>query len=328
MSSDPDILSIAAALRRFPELDECIIGFEGDGQSRVLDYGKTSKPNSRCVGIIIEEVEADPESDRELVKMAALKSAPPAVLANRSRVVPELVGAGVSCALTTFSAIGVLAGVAGEIPTGGASTFLIVSAWTGLTMGGIQCLNGLVRVGTIFASPDDNTLQRWDSNLSYSMSILLVDALGVASGLASLPFAARNLWAALCRQRVFVAKGLTMDSLRVMNRAERMRAISEVFEDAAKTSEGREALVRAAREAQIGPQTFQRAAGISVRHAQSLRRIISDETVRRITASVRDVLTSVAVTGASATPASMTGSASGSINYLINLIDAGAPNRN
>ena len=68
-----------------------------------------------------------------------------------------------------------------------------------------------------------------------------------------------------------------------------------------------------------------RAAGISVRHADLLRKIISEETVRRITSSLRDVLGSLAGTGASATPASLTGSASGSVNYLINLVDAGQP---
>jgi len=46
---------------------------------------------------------------------------------------------------------------------------------------------------------------------------------------------------------------------------------------------------------------------------------------RGITSSLRDVLGSLAGTGASATPASLTGSASGSVNYLINLVDAGQP---
>lgn len=320
-----------AALRRFPELNECIIGYEGDGQSRVLDYGKTSTPASRCIGIIIEEVDADPQADRELAELAAsatsnaITKPQPAIIANRSRIVPELIGAGVSCALTTFSAVGVLSGVAAEVPTGGASTFLVVAAWTGLTMGGIQCMNGLVRVGAIFASPDGNSLQKWDSNLTYSMGILIVDALGVTSGIASLPFAARNLWGVLSRQKAFIARGLTVDSLRGMNRAERLRIISEVFEDAAKTPEGRNALVQAARAADIGPQSFRRISGLSVRHSQTLVRIISDETVRRISASLRDVLTSLGVVGASATPASLTGSASGSVNYIVNLVDAGKP---
>ena len=191
--------------------------------------------------------------------------------------------------------------------------------------GGLQCLNGLVRVGAAFAAPDDNSLQRWDSSLIYSSATLIVDGVGVASGVSTLPFAARNPFAALSRQRAFVAKGLSLESLRAMNRLERLQAISEVLEDAAKTPEGRKALTQAAREAGIGSKTFHRTSGISVRHAESLRRIISDETAKRIAASVRDILTSSGVIGASATPASLTGSASGSLNYVIHLLDAGIP---
>ena len=218
-----------------------------------LIFGRNTSPASQCVAVVIEEVTGDPATDDELTTMAASPTAgfgnqtKPSIITNHSRLGPELVGAGVSCALTVVSAIGVVGGAAAEVPTGGASTFLVIAAWTGMVSGGVQCLNGLVRVGAIFAAPDDNTLQRWDSNLSYSMGILLVDALGIVSGVASLPFAARNLLAALSRQRAFIARGLTFDALRSMNRAQRLRAISEVFEDAAKTSEGREALVRAAR---------------------------------------------------------------------------------
>ncbi|HXI56897.1 MAG TPA: hypothetical protein VNO55_12610 [Polyangia bacterium] len=333
MSSDPEILSLVAALRRFPGLDECLIGYEGNGQSRVLDFGTNRSSPARCVAVVIEEVDADPSTGDELAQFAGLPAGrsgtqpQPSIISNRSRVASELVGAGVSCSLTVVSAVGVAAGAAAEIPTVGASTFLIVAAWTGLATGGVQCLNGLVRVGAIFSAPDDNSLQRWDSNLSYSMGILLVDGLGIASGLGSLPFAARNLWATLSRQRGFIATGLSFNSLRAMNRLERLRTISDVFEEAAKTSEGREALVKAARAAEIGSATIQRTTGISVRHAETLRSVISDETARRIASSLRDVLGSMASVGASATPASLTGSASGSVNYIINLIDAGTPGR-
>jgi len=106
-----------------------------------------------------------------------------------------------------------------------------------------------------------------------------------------------------------------------------LKAISEVFEDAARSPEGRVAPVQAAKDAEIGAPSIQRASGISVRHAELMRRIISDETPPRITATLRDVLGGLAGVGASATPASMTGSASGSVNYLINLVDAGQPAR-
>jgi hypothetical protein len=281
------------------------------------------------VAVVIEKVEDDDESSVGELEAAAEAAAGATrqtdFVSNRSRIGAEMVGSGISCGLTIVSALGMAAGVAGEVATGGLSSFLVVASWTGIATGGVQCLNGLIRVGAAFAAPDDNSLQRWDSSLIYSSAASVVDAIGVASGLSTLPFAVRNLFAVLARQRAFIAKGLSLESLRAMNRLERLQAISEVFEDAAKTPEGRKALTQAAREAGIGPNTFRRASGISVRHAESLRRIISDETTKRIAATVRDILTNSGVVGASATPASMTGSASGSVNYVIHLLDAGTP---
>jgi len=50
-----------------------------------------------------------------------------------------------------------------------------------------------------------------------------------------------------------------------------------------------------------------------------------DQTARRITSSLRDVLDGLARVAVDATPASLTGSASGSVNYLINIVDARKP---
>ena len=330
MYSDREIAAIVSTLRRFPELNGCVIGYVGDNECRVVADGDPRSPLSPCVAVVIEEVNVDPGEAAQLSDLSQSPSGTqnlPDIVTNQSRIAPELVGAGISCGLTIASAFGVLAGAAAEVPTVGASTFLVVVAWTGLATGGIQCLNGLVRVGTVFARPKDNTLQRWDSNLSYAMAILIVDGIGVAGGVASLPFLVRNLWSVLVRQRVFVARGLSLESLRAMNRVARMRAISEVFEEAAKTPAGRAELVSAARAAEIGAPSMQRAAGISVRHAQLLKKVISEQTVRRISSSLRDVLASIGGVGASATPAALAGSASGSVNYLVNLIDAGGPSR-
>jgi hypothetical protein len=330
MYSDPEVIAIVTSLRGFPELHGCVIGYVGDGECRVVDPGDPRAPRSPCVGVIIEVVEGDGEQTEELAEMATSPAgaignhSQPEIITNKSRLGRELVGAGISCSLTVVSALGVFASAATEVPTAGASTFLLVASWTGLATGGLQCLNGIVRVGAIWAAPNANTLQRWDSNLTYSMSILIVDAIGISGGVASLPFAVRNLWATLARQRAFLAKGLSFESLRAMNRVGRMKAISEVFEEAARTPEGREALVQAAKQANVGARSMQRA-GISVRHAELLRKVISEQTVKRIASSLRDVLGGLAGVGASASPAALTGSASGSVNYLINLVDAGTP---
>lgn len=332
MTSDPVLLALVEKLQRFPELAGCPIGYEGRGQSRVLVPRRDVSSDSWCVAVVIEEI--DVSETAVLDELAELSGQPsgrqapavmPSLVTNRSRLGPELVGAGIGCGLTIVSAFGVAGGIAGAVPTAGASTFLVVAAWTGLTMGAVQCLNGLVRVGAILVQPDDNSLHRWDSNLSYSATLLVVDSIGIASGVGSLSFAARSLWAALMRHRGLMSRGLDFASLRAMNRIERLRAISQAFEEAAQTPGGRETLVRAARAAGVGSGSLQRA-GLSVRNSETLVRVISDQTVRQISSSLRDVLTGVASVGASATPARLTGSASGAVNYIINLIDAGSPN--
>jgi hypothetical protein len=50
---------------------------------------------------------------------------------------------------------------------------------------------------------------------------------------------------------------------------------------------------------------------------------VSDETVRRLKTSISEVFLSLGGLGGSATPASTTGSASGSLNWIINVLDAG-----
>jgi hypothetical protein len=179
---------------------------------------------------------------------------------------------------------------------------------------------------TVLVSPDDNSLERWDKNEWYSGAMLIVDAVGVVSGVAALPSGIRNLWMVLARQKRFLARGLSWESLKAMNRAQRLMVIAEVFEDASRTPDGRAALVQAARKAEVGARTFQHAAGLSVRNADKLRGIISAETTRRLTASLRDAIGNMVGVAASGTPSSLTGSASGSVNYVINLVASGGAN--
>jgi hypothetical protein len=195
-----------------------------------------------------------------------------------------------------------------------------------LAGGAIACGNGLVRVGTAYADLDGDSLDRWDSNSSYSMIMLAVDGIGAAANVATLPFNVRNLWAVISSLRAFRAQNLTFDALRAMNRLQRMRALSRVFQQATRTQEGLGTVMKAAREAQVGAQTFQRTGGLSVSHADTLVRIISDETSRRLETALLNVLGNIATPAMSATPASLTGSASGSINYIVHLLDAGRPN--
>jgi hypothetical protein len=193
-------------------------------------------------------------------------------------------------------------------------------------MGGVQCGNGLVRIGAAFADLDGSSLEHWDSNQRYAIVMLIVDGISVAANVGSLPYNVRNLWAVVSRLRSFKTANLSFETLRGMNRLERMRAISRVFQGATRTDDGLEAIVVAAKEAQIGAKSMTRPSGLSVKHADTLVKIIHDETVARLESSLLNVFGNVAGPATSATPGSVTGSASGSVNYVIHLLDAGRPN--
>jgi hypothetical protein len=321
-----DVLKqIAWRIQIVPELSGCAVGFYGNLTCRTIGFPSCVTPNSENVAVIVEEVVGPERATASTNGVPVARASMHPLVTNRSRLGAELIGAGVSCALTAFSAVSVLGGVAAEVPTGGASSFLVIAGWSGLATGGIQCANGFVRVGAALADIDGNSLEVWDRNQVYSISILLVDALGVASAVGSLPYAVRNLWATMTRLRAFNAAKLSFDVLRRMNRLERLRAISQVFAEASRTNDGTSALVSAAREAQIGARSMQRTAGLSVKHAGTLARIIKAETVTRVHASLRDVFSNMAGLSASASPSSLTGNASGSVNWVINLLDGGQP---
>jgi hypothetical protein len=197
----------------------------------------------------------------------------------------------------------------------------------GCVSGGIQCGNGLIRVGAALADLDGNSLEEWDKNQRYAGFMLLVDAIGVASAVGSLPFAVREFWAIFARLRAFNAMRLSFDSLKAMNASQRLKTIAQVFKDASRTGEGTSALVKAAQKAQIGAKTLKFAReGLSVRHANTLRKIIHEETIKRLRYQLLDLFGNVGGLVVSGTPERWTGSGSGSINYVINLIDAGEPN--
>jgi len=266
--------AIVQKIYSFPEFHGCIIGLYGDNGCSVLEAGYTPSVNYGRVAVIIEEVVTDDPSTAANTQMWAdtpgsspAGSPNPIVVTNRSVWGREAVGAGLSCGMTIVSAVGVLGGVAAEVPSAGTSTFLVIVAWTGMITSGIQCINGLVRVGAIIANPDDNTLQRWDGNKIYSTTILIVDALGMVAAIAALPTGIENLWAIIVRQRAFALRGLTEATLRNMNAAERAKVIRELIEAASKTPEGRAAIMAAAREADIAASTLARPSSLSVRNA-------------------------------------------------------------
>jgi hypothetical protein len=135
-------------------------------------------------------------------------------------------------AVSRSFAAGMALGAAAEVPTGGASTVLIVASWSSFVMGATQCANGLVRVGAARSNLDGDSLSQWDRNTGYAATMLIVDAIGVTGALTSLPFAVRNAWAVVTRMRAFANMDLTIEGLRRLNRVERFKVLGRVFQEA------------------------------------------------------------------------------------------------
>jgi hypothetical protein len=329
MTTDPTLRALVANIRTFPQLSGCEIGFHGNGSSRLLAPGLSTSAASVAVGIIIEGVPlADPATNGQTARLAAGSAATAAIkppILNKSRVNAELKGAGMSCTFALVSAVGVVGGLLSEAPSAGTSTFLVVAAWGGFLSSGVACINGLARVREVVVRPDDNSIERWENDSDYTLWMNVADAIGIASGVAGLPSSIRGVFAAASRQRAFLARGLSFGSLKAMNRVERAKALSAVVQEAARTPEGRLAITQATKEAQIGARALQ--SGVSIRQAEKLGRVLSDETIHRLLATSRDALLFGASCGASVSSSERLGAASGSLNlgynYVIHLMDPG-----
>jgi hypothetical protein len=319
---------LVRAIHSFPELKYCAVGFQGNGQSILLSRGGSSTDPVAYCAVIIEQIfETDPVIIKDTQKWAIPPgrspdgSPNPLIVTNRSKLGAELSGAGMQCGLAVVSVALMVGGAAAEVPSGGTSTFLIVVAWTGVVTSGLQCANQVVRIGMIAAHPDGSSLQELDSNAVYTAVSLIVDGIGLASGIAQLPNGAKNLWAIVKRLRSFSARGLTESSLRAMNRVQRMKVVSEIVEEASRIPEGRAAIITAAREAQVGARSIQRTTGLSVRNAERMVTVISDETIKRLQLTLLNILGVPASAGGSALPPSLVGGGSGSVNWVIHVVD-------
>jgi hypothetical protein len=319
--SNNQLQLLVAAVYDQPELTGCIVGFQGGNQSRALHPGIVPALNYGRVMVIVEETTSDDKTPPvpPVPKQATVAPTPPAVLLNRSRIKPELVGAGLSCGLAVVSMVGVFGSAAAEVPTGGASTVLLVLAWTGMVTSAIQCVNGVVRSAEALSNPDSNSLQVWDENEIYSKSMLVVDAVGVVSAVASLPFAVRNLLAVLERRGGLV----TAEKLFQMTREEREAAVKAAVKQASRTPEGAEAVQSALRDAGLSEKQAAQTAKFgahTARRAKVVARVISEETARRLHSSARDIIGGVGGAVVSGMNANVVGSASGSVNYFFHVL--------
>lgn len=313
-------LRIIEAIYGEPELNGAQIGYYGDEACSVLSPGYTPSSNYNRVMVIVEETDGAPSgaiSPPDLLSPDPTTVAEvPAFISNQSRVQSELVGAGLSCGFAVVAGIGMVAGAAAEIPSAGTSTALVIVSYIGFASSIAQCINGVARASEALANPTGNSLQQWDESKLYSVSMLIVDAVGVVTAIAALPSATRNLIAVIQRRGGLASA----EALARMTRVERQAAIRAAVQQAARTPEGQQELLQALRAAGLSErqaaQAMQHGAATG-RRVQIVARAISEVTAARLNAHLLAAVGGGLSPLVSATPSRLTGSASGSVNALI-----------
>ncbi|MCX6190404.1 MAG: hypothetical protein NTW54_12565 [Bacteroidetes bacterium] len=325
MLSPAQLRAITNYLQTVPELSGCKIGHYGSSMSEMLHPGNPSSPNYSII-IIIDEFNIRPYTSQSPTSPPPTPT--PAMVTNDSRVGRELIGVGLSCGLTIVSGVGFVGALAAEGPSLGTSTFLAVAAWTGMVAGYAQCLNGIYRTTEASINPNSDSLEQLDNNAWYSGTFFVIDALGVASGVAGLA-AARGPLIALLERRASLPAAQQLER---MTRPERDAAMREALRRASQDPSTRRELTTALQKAfpERNIASMIRAGGSSgtIRTGSIVSNVISEQIARNITAQVVGIISSVAGIGVSATPSSWTGSGSGSLNTIgtavINIIQPSA----
>lgn len=327
MLSEAQLIAISNRLQAFPELHGCVVGHYGATRSRVLFPGIQGSSNYN-IAVIIDEMNIRPQ-------LSYTQTSPPppptvAQVTNDSRVGRELIGAGLSCGFTAIAGVGFVASLAAEGVSLGTSTFLAVAAWGGMVSGGLQCMNGLYRSYEVIANPHSDSLEQLDNEVWYSRTCFVVDAVGVLSAVVGIGAARRALLELLERRAALPSAA----ALERMTRPERDVAMREALRRASQTPAARRELQQALQEAfpDRNIAAMMRAGGSSgtLTTGRVVSGIISQQLATSIGNEIRGIILSVAGIGVSATPASWTGSGSGSVNTIattvINIIEIAPSN--
>jgi hypothetical protein len=204
--------------RHNPNTAGCLIGFEGNNTSRVLYEGNRLTGNYHSTMIVIEAIESrqPPGFNIQLQSDAEV----PAYLRNRSRLLPEVLGAGANCAFTAVAAGAMIA--AAPLLATPLGIIVILALVTNFQVNLLQCGIGAFRLSEIIRAPDENSLQRMDSNPSYQTATTTLSAIDVGTSLgagAMTAFAERAMQTSLrtlLRTRLFTNTtnaGLVTNSL-------------------------------------------------------------------------------------------------------------------
>lgn len=318
--------ALVRAVYSLESLNGCIVGYQGDNRSRLLSPGSAGSVNYGRAIVIIEEIPAsasqtqtqtEPQTPSTARSSASIASSRPTEdTTNRGRLVPELIGAGLSCGVAVASGLGAVGGVLGAPATGGTSVAVTVFAWTGFLSSAAQCAWGIARLTEIRSNPNDDSLRRTDADPDVRRATNFVDLLGILSGAAAVGTQGLRFYSVLQRN----SRRLSERALQGMSRTQRAAVITEEIAELQKTEAGRRTLAEALREAGATTRDLERIMprglnhGGTIRVASATASAISAPHAQALRTAIRDAIIGI---GVSATPSALTGSASGVMNELI-----------
>ncbi|MFO0975316.1 MAG: hypothetical protein U0996_02910 [Planctomycetaceae bacterium] len=319
---EPLLQRIVRTIHGESELNGCMIGYSSFGVQKIIHPGVIPTRNMLEKFVIIDFAPA-PQGK---VRLNTLPSSPtstqslPGYQSNLSHVLPEIIGLGCSLMCFTFSAAAFSAGTVSTPASGPGGIAVAVASWTGLVTSGIQAYNGIGRFWQIAVDPYGHQLEEtWDrpdeaqNPNYYAWTILCVDAAGVGAGVFSMAKAAPKLWQII--QTRTVLKNITPEKLNGMEKAAKEKLLKTAYAELMATPGGEEEFKAIVRKMNL--KGFSVAGAGKERHAHKVTGVLSKFAQQRLQASITDQVINAIGPGFSGLPASVVGSASGSVNKWV-----------
>lgn len=284
-----------------PDYYGVLVGYQGNGQSIIVHNGVMPSVNFLRKFVIIEEAVVPPPrltGPRPGQSGVQPTEAPPSPLRR------EATGALISCGLTAVAAFAMATSGAATVGTGGAAGFLFWLSIAGFATSVMQCTNAIMR--TTMAAYRPSVLVADDNDQFLQHFWLVVDGIGVATSLASLPDSTRRILTILNQRGSLPAVEVFMR----LPATERNELLASAFRGARQD---------AAVYTQIG-RLLEQAVPNTVPMSVQMLGTVNQAVVHRLLLAIRDVTATAAGVVASGSPGDYTGAASGSVNFAANQI--------
>ena len=242
LNNQQALKALVIAIHRHPDFYGCKIIHRNGPSDSVLHPGISVCVNYKRLVII--------ESSRAKAALPRTIRGP----SNASKMSAELTGLGLNCIMLGGSLFGMVIGMGATVATAGtaapATVALTFLGWTGVVTGAVQTVNSAGRVIEAHLYPDSSSLAELDDKYWYQMATFIVDGMGVASSIASVPLAYRSVLKMLEQH----GQLMSLEQLKILSPSRRKDAIAAAIKKATSTPEGKAAFAKAAADANLKPQ--------------------------------------------------------------------------